>query len=288
MTKTLDTLPADIDQLFFKGKVVDDANLNSFMSNLGSLLKDRLAPKQDEGPKIRMSKLGIPNRKLWYEHHTPLPRAVSSNALKFVYGDIIEQLIIFLAKESGHTVEDEQKEVEIDGVLGHQDGKIDSVTIDVKSASSYAFRKFSERTLFQDDPFGYVAQLSAYSHANDAEKSAFIGVNKENGELCILPLEKVDQINPKERIKEIREFLAKAEPPIEKCYEPVPYKTSENLTLSKNCKYCPFHHKCWSDSNSGTGLRYFQYANEIVPLVKVVTTPRVDEVFLSEPEVGET
>lgn len=288
MTKTLATLPADIDRLFYEGKIVDEANLTAFVENLASLLRTSLAPKVEEAPTIRMSKLGIPNRKLWYEHNTPIRRTQSSHALKFVYGHAVEQLILFLAKEAGHTVEDEQKEVDIDGVLGHQDGKVDGVTIDVKSASSYAFKKFSERQLFGDDPFGYIAQLSAYTHCNQTEQAAFIGVNKENGEIAILPLEKVDQIDPKERIKEIREFLAKPEPPIEKCYSPVSYKTSENLTLSKNCKYCPYSHKCWSDSNNGDGLRYFQYANEIVPLVKVVTTPRVEEVFLTEPEVGET
>src|ERR1035437_2270055 len=121
---TLETLPNDIDALFFNGKIVDEANLNQFLLNLGNLLRESLRPKPEEKPSIRMSKIGIPDRKLWFDHNVPMPRTQTSNALKFVYGHAVEQLIIFLAKESGHTVELEQGEVEIDGIKGHQDCKI--------------------------------------------------------------------------------------------------------------------------------------------------------------------
>lgn len=285
---TLETLPNDIDALFFNGKIVDEANLNAFLYKLGNLLTESLRPKPEEKPSIRMSKIGIPDRKLWFEHNAPMARTQSSNALKFVYGHIIEQLIIFLAKEAGHTVELEQGEVEIDGIKGHQDCKLDGTTVDVKSASSYAFRKFSERTLFKDDPFGYVAQLSAYSHANGGDTAAFVGVNKENGQICILPLERVDQIDPVKRIAQVKAVVQMKEPPEKKCYAAVPYMKSNNLTLNKNCQYCPYHHTCWSDANGGHGLRYFQYASGTVPMVSVVDTPRVQEIHLNEQTVEET
>lgn len=279
LLKTLSTLPEDIDQLFFKGKEIDEHNLNHFLSNLGNLLKDRLRGRKDEKETIRMSKLGIPDRKLWFEHNVPLPKTVNQHALKFIYGDIIEQLIIFLAKECGHTIEAEQNEVDIEGVKGHTDCKIDGVTVDVKSASSFSFRKFSEGALFKDDPFGYIAQLSAYAHVDNCEEPAFVGVNKETGAIAILPLQRVDQIDPIKRIQRVKEVVALKEPPKEKCYEPIPYKTSENLTLNKNCTWCPYADKCWKDANGGRGLRYFSYSNGPVPFVSVVSTPRVDEII---------
>ncbi len=285
--KTLDTLPDDINQLFFEGKVPNAENLKSFLTGLGDLLTNRLSPRPTERPTMRMSKLGISDRKLWFEHNQPLPRTKSDTALKFVYGDIIEQLILFLAKECGHTVEDEQKEFEIDGIKGHQDCKLDGVVVDVKSASSYAFRKFSERTLFKDDPFGYVAQLSSYAHANNHADAAFIGVNKETGGVCILPLEPVDQIDPVQRIKRVKEVVAMPSPPTKKCYEPISYKTSANTTLNKNCTYCPYADQCWKDANGGKGLRYFNYSTGPVPMVEVIDTPRVDEIFKAS-AVGET
>ncbi len=278
--KTLDTLAADIDQLFFKGKEIDDANLDGLLANIKLLIRERLLSKPEEAPRIRMSKLGTPDRKLWYEQHVPLPRTSSSNALKFIYGDIIEQLIIFLAKEAGHTVEDEQKEFEIDGIKGHQDCKLDGVVVDIKSASAYAFRKFSERTLFKDDPFGYIAQLSSYAHANGVDEAAFVGVNKESGAICILPLQQIDLIDAPKRIEQVKVLAAPDAPkPQKKCYEPVPHNKGENLTLNKNCTYCPYAKDCWSDANDGKGLRYFKYATGILPLTKVVNMPRVEEIF---------
>lgn len=285
--KTLETLPADIDTLFFKGKEVNEDNLNSFLKGLGDLLRERLRTKEDKPESIRMSKLGIKDRKLWFEHNVKLPKTQSSNALKFIYGDIIEQLIIFLAKEAGHIVEDEQKEVEIDGILGHQDGKIDGVTIDVKSASDYAFKKFSERQLLHDDPFGYIAQLSAYSHVDRNDKAAFIGVNKVTGQICLLDLPPIDRIDPVKRIAKVKQVVSAPEPPKEKCYQPVPYKTSNNMTLNKNCTYCPYANMCWSDANNGQGLKYYQYSTGIVAMTTVVDTPRVQEVFPNALATGE-
>ena len=40
-------------------------------------------------------------------------------------GDILEALLILLTDLSGHEVTEQQKEVEIDGVKGHKDCRID-------------------------------------------------------------------------------------------------------------------------------------------------------------------
>jgi len=285
--KTLDTLPQDIDDLFANGKQLDPVNLKAFTDNIAALLQDRLTKREDTGETLRMSRLGTPDRKLWFEHNVPLKRNKASNALKFIYGDIIEQLIILLAKESGHKVEHEQQEVVIDGIVGHQDGTIDDVTIDVKSASSFAFQKFSKATIFKEDPFGYIAQLSSYKHANKTEQAAFIGVNKESGEICVLPLNNIDTIDPVQRIKEVKNIVVQKEAPIKKCYEPVQYKTSSNKTLNKNCTYCPYAGMCWKDANGGKGLRYFNYSTGPVAFTEIIDTPRVDEIFPNEPATGE-
>jgi hypothetical protein len=42
---------------------------------------------------------------------------------------------------------------------------IDGVTVDVKSASKYGFEKFLKHNLREDDPFGYISQLSSYVYA---------------------------------------------------------------------------------------------------------------------------
>lgn len=286
--RELSTLSDDIDTLFFEGKIVDETNLLAFSNSITEILRERLAPKEDQPPRIRMSKLGIADRKLWYEHNKPMARTRASNALKFIYGDIIEQLILFLAKEAGHLVEDEQKEFIIDGIVGHQDAKIDGVTADVKSTSDYAFAKFSKRQLFNDDPFGYIAQLSAYAKADDNDKAAFIAVNKVTGQICVLPLDSIDRIDPVQRIERIKKVVTLESPPEEKCYSPIPYKTTNNITLNRNCTYCPYKHECWSSANNGQGLRYFNYSTGVVALTTVVDLPRVQEVFITGLADGES
>lgn len=262
------SIPQDIDRLFKVGCIPSEENLDVLLGNIRSILKEQLKGREPKEPSLRMSKLGTPDRKLWFDHNSPEPEGEASNALKFMYGHIIEALVIFLLKETGHVVEDEQKEIVIDGVTGHTDCTVDGVPIDIKSASSFAFRKFATGSLFKDDPFGYVAQLSAYSHPSPA---AFLAVNKENGQITILDLDPIDQIEPKARIKRCKEVIVLPEPPTEKCYaEEV--EANGNKKLNKNCTYCQHKFKCWDK------LRVFNYSNGPEYFTQVVKTPRVDEI----------
>ena len=59
-----------------------------------------------------------------------------------MYGDIIETLVLWLARQAGHEVKWEQKEVSIDGVTGHIDAVIDGVLADLKSCSPFSYKKF--------------------------------------------------------------------------------------------------------------------------------------------------
>lgn len=270
MTKTIHSIPNDIDALFRDGCIPNEDNLERFLGNLKVIMIDRLKGREPKlnAEGLRMSRLGTPNRKLWFDHHGNTPDDEASNALKFLYGDIVEQLVLFLVKECGHTVEEEQGKVEIDGVKGSKDAKIDGVCIDIKSASSFAFRKFSTGSLFQDDPFGYVAQLSSYSYPDPA---AFIAVNKESGQVAVLDLELIDMIEPKARIKECKEVIALPAPPTEKCYPEIA-EANGNKKLNKNCTYCKHKLKCWDN------LRTFKYSTGLEYYTQVVKTPRVDEV----------
>jgi len=287
MTKSIETVPEDIDLAFKEGVDISDEHMKAFLDGMEATLRSRLS-KENKGPKdtepyIRMSKIGTPDRKLWYEFNTPPVPRDSSDSLKFLYGDVVEELMLFFLKVTGHIVEDEQGEVTIDGVTGHQDCKVDGWTTDIKSASSYGFKKFAEGRLTQDDPFGYIAQLSSYMYADDNnQKGAFLVVNKENGKVIVDKLHPIDTIHPPTRIKQVREAIALEAPPTTKCYEPMPAGKSGNMKINTKCNWCPYKDACWSDANGGTGLRRFQYASGVVALTDVVSTPRVEEVFLDQ------
>ena len=286
--KSLDTLIDDIHALFSREHKVNEDNLKAFADNIAATVKDRLEAIQTwDNPTLRVSKLGVPDRKLWFELRDPVspptedtPSNIDpSTVMKFLYGDIIEELVLLLCKEAGHTVEGEQGEVEVEGVVGHRDCIIDGITVDVKSASGFSFQKFSKGTLHQDDPFGYIAQISSYCYADDSPYGAFLAMNKEHGDLTLLRIDKIDMINPVNRVKHVREMLEKKEPPKEKCYAPKPVGKSGNMELAKGCVWCPFKEECWKNTNGGAGLRKFQYSSGIKYFTTVVDTPRVDEVF---------
>ena len=78
---------------------------------------------------------------------------------------------------------DRQKETTLGGVKGHIDAKVDGVLVDVKSASHFSFKKFKDKSLYSDDPFGYIDQLSSYSTAEEVDRSRFLVMNKTSGEL---------------------------------------------------------------------------------------------------------
>jgi hypothetical protein len=91
-----------------------------------------------------------------------------------------------------------------------------------------------------------------------------------------MPLDKMEMINPVEKIKYLKEMI-KADTPPERCYSSVPDGQSGNLKLNTSCSYCRFKFECWDDVNDGKGLRGFKYANGIRYLTQVRKLPNVEE-----------
>jgi len=283
-TKSLDTLIPDIYKLLtnltYKKKVkVTEEQLDKFLNNVKETVIDFTNPVKNDKRKIRMSSIGKPLRQLWYDKNRPFKKSEPDPTLqlKFLYGHFIEHLILFLADLSGHKVSDQQKKVNVEGVVGHMDSKIDGEVVDVKTASAYSFRKFKEGTLYGDDPFGYIAQLSGYEENEPTSKGGFLAINKSSGELALFRPDDLMKPNVKHLISEVKDKLSKDEPP-DRCYQPVPHEKGGNMKLPIGCFYC--HHKveCHSDANEGKGLRVFNYAKSKVYLTKVVKEPKVEEI----------
>lgn len=249
-----------------------------FKELLRTRLQKREVPKGEEV--LRFSSLGKKDRQIWYAANKPetaekLPGKVK---LKFLIGDLYEVLLLFLAKESGHSVEDTQLTVEEDGVQGHIDAVIDGVLVDVKSASPYSFEKFINGSYLFDDAFGYIPQLSGYAHKTKHERAGFFVGNKIDGTLAFVELSKEDiEANPPgPRINTLRRVIESSDPPT-RCYDAVPEGKSGNLKLGIGCSYCPFKYECWKDSNNGQGLRKFFYSRGPVWLTTVKKNPNVPE-----------
>ena len=255
----------------------------SFGKGLATTANQRFSEPQKPRGYLSLSSVGTPcDRKLWYKINKPkVGEPLRPNTLlKFFYGDMIEELALSLAKASGHKVEGMQDRLDVHGVKGHRDAVIDGMTVDVKSCSSYAFKKFKEGRLREDDPFGYISQLSSYVYAGkddplvtDKTQGAFLAVDKQNGHVCLDVYDFSKELKTKEKeILEVKDMV-KGDIPEERI-DPIPQsKTSPNTKLSVQCSYCEYKKTCWPE------MRTFLYSYGPEFLIKVKSKPKVKEVI---------
>ena len=227
---------------------------------------------------VRMSNVGKPDRQLWYEKRDPAGRGSIDGAtqIKFLYGHLLEEIVLMLVRMTEHKVTDEQKEVVVEGITGHMDCKIDGEVVDVKTASRFAFNKFRDGRLAEDDPFGYLGQLAAYEAAEGTENGGFLVMNKESGELCMYVPDDLDKPNIKNKITNLLSALDLETKPAF-CYPQIPDGKKGNMKIAKGCNWCSYKQDCYKDSNGGQGLRAFKYANGMSYLTEVVVAPKVEE-----------
>ena len=282
--KNINTIVEDIYELFNLTPIErDEKEVDDLIDNFGEMLKVHIKEFMYSKPRtsgnLRLSAIGKPDRQLWYDVNTETTeeKLPPSTRIKFLYGYILEELLLLCASIAGHTVEAQQKEVTVEGVLGHQDAVIDGVLVDCKSASGFSFKKFESNTIADDDPFGYMAQISAYAQANGIAEAAFLVIDKSTGKICLTPVHSMEMVNASTRVKHLKEVVKGSGVP-SKCYAAVPDGKSGNLKLAVGCVYCRHKSMCWSDANQGKGIRTFKYSNGTRELVEVVKTPDVEEV----------
>jgi CRISPR/Cas system-associated exonuclease Cas4 (RecB family) len=288
--KQIETLLDDINKVL-QGSGGWDSTVSQFFSEgLVELVDDRFTKKQEVRNYLSLSQVGDPcRRKLWYRvNQSNLASELSPESIgNFFYGDLLELVVISLAMAAGHRVDGLQQELDVFGVKGHGDVLIDGMVVDVKSASRFGFEKFKNHKLKEDDPFGYISQLSSYLYAykDDSrvvhkDKAAFLVVNKDRFKLALDVYDLRSELAAKE--KEIKEVVAAVESPVPPPKLPdEPEGKSGNRKLSTICGYCDFKHNCWPN------LRAFSYSNGLTYLTHVAKLPKVYEVTKREALVSE-
>ena len=281
--KRIDTVATDIKKLvanISNGKPanVTEENMDRFLKNIKEAFTSWNNPVREKDGKLRMSILGKPARQLWYDRFSPKKTKDydASLNIKFLYGHILEHLLLYLVELTGHKVTDQQKKVEIDNIKGHIDAKIDGEVCDVKSASSFSFKKFKNGELVGDDPFGYHAQLSGYEEGVGTNQGGFLVMDKSSGDVCFYKPDELAKPNVKNLIKTLKETLKRTTPP-DRCYQLSETKGG-NKSLPIGCQYCSHKWECYKDANDGKGLRVFKYSNRYVYLAEVNRQPNVEEI----------
>lgn len=276
--KSIHTLIPDIYSLVGGTDGITDLLASDMGANVAGAVQRSLGKHEHRG--LRLSGLGPKcPRALWYEvNHPEMAEPLPPYAkIKYTYGHIIEHMILALAKAAGHDVRGEQDEIRVDGILGHRDCVIDGAVVDVKSAASRSFLKFRDKTLAQDDPFGYLDQISSYvlGSVDDPfvlikDRGFILAVDKTLGHLALYE-HTVRPDDIRSRIRKYKEIVALPQPPSCTCGVVADGK-SGNLKLDTRASYNSFKHSCFPE------LRTFLYATGPVYLSKVVRKPDVTEV----------
>lgn len=279
-SKSIESLVPDIYNLVEKGTEIDEEKLHKAVHSLAEILRYRLGEDRVNRSSLRMSNLGTEcDRKLWYQVNKPdsAEPLEAHVKIKFLYGDLIEWLVLYLAELAGHDVQGTQDQLEVNGIKGHRDAVIDGVLVDVKSANSRSFDKFKRHRLHEDDPFGYLTQLSLYLEGSKDDplvkvkkEGAFLAVDKEMGHI-VLDKYKKEDIDYEKFIEEKKAKVSQSDPPRRR-YFPVPHGKSGNMQLDTPCKYCSFKKICHPN------LRTFLYSNGPAFLTTVAKVPDVPEV----------
>ena len=287
MNKTIHTLVDDIYRLMLTKEAEESVDVEAEIDKFGEAVKDLMRTEFARDRKrdtrtLRLSNIGRDDRYLWnVVNGTETSDKIKPHTyVKFMYGHLIEEMLLFLTRMAGHEVTDEQKVCEVEGIKGHMDCKIDGIVVDVKSASSYGFKKFKDGTLAMDDSFGYVDQLKAYAHSEGETEFAWLAMDKANGHLAVLKYDLEDTQAPvyeyikediTERIRHVKKLVGLSEPETF-CTESVPDGKSGNIKLGVKCSYCQYKKHCHPD------VRAFAYSYGPKFLVKVVNEPKVMEI----------
>jgi hypothetical protein len=289
--KSLVNLPADIYSLLDRGVkyTPDPLNLSSFGTNMAEHITSAMGEKNKprEHGKMWFSDLGEKcDRKNWYKWNDAsaaesLPGAAT---FKFLYGNTLEEVVLLLARESGHSLGHLQARVEHTfpsgwRISGRVDATIDGVLVDVKSTSSYGYNKYVREGLnATNDSFGYRAQLSGYYQLGGhsawrTSDPAFLFIDKQNGHIGVVridPLPLEDIVNAGENIS--RTVEVKQDTSVPRAYVPKAIGKSGNEGLGVECSYCPYKWKCWPD------LKGYAYSTGPVYLTKTIRRPDVPEI----------
>ncbi len=253
---------------------------------------DELAKATQKRDKLRrVGKLWASDlgKKCLRQHHYNFNEPTKAEPLsghtkfKFLYGNVLEEAVLYLAEEAGHSVRDAQRRVETTmhgwQVSGRIDGTVDDTLIDVKSTSSFGFKRYKEGIDATNDSFGYLEQLGFYANYNDwghkpkTDEAGFVWIDKQNGHIAYTPVKVCDRQYLEDRAGAIIEAVESDESSVARGYTPKDYGKSGNKALDIGCAYCSYKVHCWRDSNGGVGLRGFAYSHAPVFFTEINRQP---------------
>ena len=252
-------------------------------------------PRERKPNSLYASEIGKPcTRQLYYSRTIPEQAEEMRGATfyKFLYGNVIEEITLELAKQAGHKVEGEQQSFERKigdwSIRGRCDAIIDGHMVDVKSASKFAFQKYTKAgaVTSDNDSFGYRHQLHFYGSDEQAQwegipnafpENYFLFVSKELGNISLVGNDIGEgeyEADVEYKVNTLSKSLKDNVAP-ERCAEGTKVEDNGNVSLKAVCSYCSFKKVCYGDD-----LRAYKYSTGPKYFVSVKKEPRVDEITI--------
>lgn len=210
--------------------------------------KRQFGENKESDNSLRLSNAGKCPRQLAYKFHNfELKGKEIDGRAKIIFfqGDVVELLIVQLAKSAGcpitatglnqMTVSVKIAETE---VKGHPDGVLfdgEVYLVEVKSMSDYGFKAFEKGELEES----YIAQVNMYMDALGLGKCIVIGLNKNNGVLHEVIVEKNTELVKK--LKETLGLVLKSTP--DTLPDPA-YAVNDKGVYPWQCLYCAWWCVC--------------------------------------------
>lgn len=248
---------------------IDSSRLEHLIEQFGEDCKESLRKQlsRNEGYRIRMSGLGRPLCQQKLEQQGNKQDMSYNDIMRFLIGDLIEAVAVFVLKSAEVKVVDTQRtcELDIDGTtvkgtldLIMNDGE-DKVW-DIKSTSPWSYdNKFATRggydVIKEDDPFGYIMQGFLYAEAQGMPFGGWIAINKSSGEWAFVEA-------PEDQEEDRKEYIADAKKRVQSLLEDkgfkIPFTPEDemytvsgqkvktgNKIMPKTCTFCSFKSICW-------------------------------------------
>lgn len=295
--KTIDTLTEDIYHVLDHTK--DHESNTNWADGAATRISSELVKASDKRDKPRekgklwASDLGKQClRQHWYNFNAPEygDKLEGHTKFKFLYGNVLEETVLYFAEEAGHSVTNQQErvETEVNGwtISGRIDAVIDGVLVDVKSTSSYGFKRYKDGIDSTNDSFGYLEQVGFYGAYNTIEPhtqgTGFVWIDKQNGHIKFTECVPPNRDNLERKAKDIIDVVDKGELDVARGYATKPYGKSGNMTLAIGCSYCPFKQRCYQDANNGLGLKGYAYNQGPVWFTEIKREPNVPQLLKYE------
>lgn len=231
-------------------------------------------------------------KRVWYNVNTAAfekEGVRGSNRFKFLYGDLIEESVLYIAELAGHevTLPQERLSMNVDGwiVTGRIDALIDGVLVDVKSMESFSYERFEKGTY--EDKFGYYNQLGIYKYLLEVTRgipipeAGLLAVNKQNGKICYR------EVDPSLLVRAPAVMYDVLRNP--SIYEDNPTRDTKVVSglkcLGAGCSYCPFKFNCYESEGGLTvyaysdGPRFVVGTDHKAPKVPDITEAYIKEAF---------